>query len=170
MTRFCIVFFLLSATLAAQAPLPPLVPVPFPNGRIRQYLELTPEQYRRMEINMQGFREWQSEKLRRRAAVELELTGETARNPLDPMALGLRHMELETIRREIAERRATVMADARTLLNDAQKLKLAALEEALRLVNVAPDARALGLLPDEEAPAYLIRVPYPAGVILPGPQ
>ena len=81
--------------------------------------------------------------------VQREIGVETARQPLDPVALGLRYAEVETIRRVIAERSAKLVPDNVAVLTEVQKMKLKALEEAMRLAETAgAQARSLRLSAD----------------------
>jgi hypothetical protein len=123
-----------------------------PFEQIRQYLELTAEQILKLTQQNAELQRFQAEKARRSAMVQREIAVETRREPLDPHALGLRYAELETIRREIAEEQTKLLAANRNVLTDAQKTKLRALEEALKLVPVANQAQALNLMPGGCAP------------------
>jgi len=139
------IFALLTmGALWAQGPLRPNL---LPLEQIRQYLELTSDQLLQLTRQNAEFQLFQLEKARRSAMVQQEIALETRRSPLDPHALGLRYAELENIRREIADQQTKLLAANRNLLTDAQKTKLRALEEALKLVPVANQAQTANLLP-----------------------
>ena len=80
---------------------------------------------------------WRVQKERRIYQVRSEIADETNRSPLDPTALGLRYAEVEAICREIDERETQLVQTNRNALAEPQKVKLAALEEAMRLVPIA---------------------------------
>ena len=67
----------------------------------KNYLELTDQQVSQILAKNQQLGEYRSAKMERQFAVQLEIAQETQRTMLDPMAIGLRYLELETIRREI---------------------------------------------------------------------
>lgn len=134
-------------SLWAQPGIP--LPFPIPFRELEQYLQLTREQSDRIASNNQAFYRWSAERQQRSAQVALEIEQETKASPLDPGALGIRYAEVETIRREISEREKKLREDNLTVLNEAQKTRLKALEEAVKLMPVVGQARGLKLLEDE---------------------
>ncbi len=117
--------------------------------QIREYLALTEAQFNRIQQQNSDFSRWSQTQSQRIFEVQREISVETARQPLDPVALGLRYAEVETIRRAIAERRAKLVPENVAVLTDLQKMKLKALEEAMRLAEtVGSEARAIRLSPD----------------------
>jgi hypothetical protein len=107
---------------------------------LRQYLELTPEQVTRMDRQNNALRQFEASKTSRYLQVQSELNVETARESLDPMALGLRYVELEGIRRELnAEQKRTIDA-VQSVLTPAQRTRAAALQEVLRNYGTACEA------------------------------
>ena len=118
-------------------------------AQIREYLALTEAQFNRIQQQNNDFSRWSFTQSQRMFEVQREIGVETARQPLDPVALGLRYAEVETIRRVIAERNAKLVPDNIAVLTDMQKMKLKALEEAMRLAETAgSEARAIRLVPD----------------------
>jgi hypothetical protein len=67
------------------------------------------------------------------------------RKPQDPLAIRQRYAELETLRREYRERRATMIARHRALLNPSQADRLQALVEAKRLSRFGSEVGCLYL-------------------------
>jgi hypothetical protein len=122
-----------------------LLPSPIPQ-ELRRYLELTDAQAngaQRLNAQLAGYR---AGKARRQFQVQQELADEMAKNPLDPTAIGLRHVELESIRREIeAEQRKTVEA-IQALLTPAQRTRLDGLAQVLRQYSTACSAVAWNFL------------------------
>ena len=123
---------------------------PFPQylGEIRTYLALTDEQVAKMQRQIDDYSRWAALRQRRMSEVQLEIIVETAKTPLDPAALGVRYAEVEAIRREIAERGDALVPANVAVLTEAQKVKLKALEEALKLVSTGDQAKVLKLLPE----------------------
>ena len=118
-------------------------------GEIRTYLALTDEQVAKMQRQNDDYSRWAALRQRRMSEVQLEIAVETAKSPLDPAALGVRYAEVEAIRREIAERGAALVPANVAVLTEAQKVKLKALEEALKLASTGDQAKSLKLLPDD---------------------
>jgi hypothetical protein len=143
---------------------------PLPS-QVTQYMELTADQVRTIveqNIALQNFR---AEKFRRTAQVQLELAQETVKTTIDPMALGLRHMELEAIRRELQAQEEKATAAIQNVLTPAQKTKLQALQQAMRLQPVICEAQAINLLSaqTQSIPNQVIPIPFP-GNMMPMPR
>ncbi|MBN8731520.1 MAG: hypothetical protein J0L64_13330 [Acidobacteria bacterium] len=122
-------FLYLAASLSAQTP-PPCRLSP-----LDTYLDFAcnSPQAEAIRRNNADHERWRVQKERRIYQVRSEIADETNRSPLDPTALGLRYAEVEAICREIDERELQLVKVNRDVLTDAQKLKLAALEEVMRL-------------------------------------
>lgn len=122
-----------------------LLPSPIPQ-ELRRYLELTDAQAngaQRLNAQLASYR---TAKARRQFQVQQELADEMAKDPLDPTAIGLRHVELESIRREIeAEQRKTVEG-IQALLTPAQRARLDGLAQVLRQHSTACSAVAWNFL------------------------
>ena len=97
------------------------------------FLQLDRTQRQTITRNNADHERWRRQKEERIYQVRSEIYDETNRSPLDPTALGLRHAEVESICREIDDRELQLVKVNRDVLTDAQKLKLAALEEVMRL-------------------------------------
>jgi hypothetical protein len=122
------------------------LPSPIPQDLLR-YLELTDAQVPRIQRLNAQLAAYRAGKARRQFQVQQELAQEMGRDPLDPTAIGLRHVELESIRREMeAEQRKTV-EEIQALLTPAQRTRLDGLAQVLRQHSTACSAVALNLLP-----------------------
>lgn len=141
--------FVAGSLWGQEGTLPILRPFPQFLGEIRTYLALTDEQVAKMQRQIDDYSRWAALRQRRMSEVQLEIAVETAKTPLDPAALGVRYAEVEAIRREIAERGDALVPANVALLTEAQKVKLKALEEALKLVSTGDQAKVLKLLPDD---------------------
>ena len=97
-------------------------------------------QWAAIERNNEAHRDWRDQKERRVYQVRGEISEETRRSPLDPLALGLRYAEVEAICREIDDREKQLVAVNRNALTEAQRTKLAALEAAMQLVQTGNQA------------------------------
>jgi len=126
----------------------PIVRVPpqFP-AALQSYLELSSEQVTAIQrLNAAG-RQFETEKINRAAQVQVELVQETAKTPLDAMALGVRHVELEAIRRELRAQQQRTYDEIQKVLTPAQKTKVQALIDAMRLQGVICEAQTENILP-----------------------
>lgn len=143
---------LAALTVSAQG-IPPGIPNisgPPVSPTLERYLELTQAQVTQINRLNNEFRQFQAEKLIRTSQVQRELGVEMRRETLDPMAIGLRYVELEAIRREMeSEQRRTREAIQETF-TPAQRNRLAALQEALRQWGLACEAVQHNLMPQPE--------------------
>jgi len=139
-------FLLFAGAGYAQMPGPNPLPGPFFPVGLREYLGLNNQQVQAIQQANAEFNSYVVGKQIRAAQVQRELAEEIAREPLDPMALGLRQAELETIRRQIRDRQGRTRETAAATLTDAQKLKLKALDDARKLQPVIAAAECENLL------------------------
>ncbi|MEP7365113.1 MAG: hypothetical protein ABI972_17810 [Acidobacteriota bacterium] len=149
MTRFQAIGLLLfsGAIASAQVPtLPPIRELLFP-PQVKQYIGLTDEQVGRVLALNAGLAQFQAAKSARQIQVQIEIVQETQRENLDPMALGLRYLELEGIRRELDRERAKVIAAVQALLTEPQKLKVAALRQVMVDYPTACAGAAVNVVP-----------------------
>ena len=113
---------------------------------IEAFLLLTPVQKEGLTRNEQALVQWRQPRYERQIEVNSEILEEKKKDPVDPIALGLRYAEIEAIRREIAEREAAVLTANVQLLTEAQRLRLRTLEEARRLRSTVDEAECARLL------------------------
>lgn len=113
---------------------------------LEYYLDLTREQSRSIARNEADFELFQRQKADRAGRVRAEIAAENARRPLDPAGLGLRYVELETIRRELDEQTRTRALANQRLLTPAQRAKLGALDSARRLQELVSMGVCTGLI------------------------
>jgi hypothetical protein len=109
------------------------------NRRLEKYLGLTALQLERMMENQKMFHS--RSELSRMSAVADEIRQETARDTLDPFALGLRYAEVEALRRKMFEDTQMTIAANVKLLTPIQRVKLDALSEAMQLQPTVQEAR-----------------------------
>jgi hypothetical protein len=143
-------------------PGPPVLVGPVPQA-LRLFLGLTDEQVKLIADKNIEFNRFVAEKNRRQRQVQAEIAAETRKETLDPMALGLRYMELELIRREIRAAEDKLRADLRKALSGEQLAKLDALQKALELLPLYMQAAGVHLLspPPPGVPVGVIRQPFP---------
>jgi hypothetical protein len=124
----------------------PIVVTLFPPA-LQSYLELSAAQVASIQRLNGASAQLQTQKLRRSIQVQSEIAQETAKPTLDAMALGIRYLELEAIRRDIAADNEKTQAEIEKVLNDAQKTKVQALVAAMRLQGVICEAQSQNILP-----------------------
>jgi hypothetical protein len=108
--------------------------------QLKTYLELTDEQVTSIKKANAYLDTFRSAKLQRQFQVQAELTQETAKQTPDPMAIGLRYVELEAIRRELQTEQQKTATAVQNVLTAPQKAKVAALQQALLLYPTACSA------------------------------
>jgi hypothetical protein len=114
---------------------------------LAQYLELTPDQVRTITALQQDAMRLRAEKARRNTQVQAELAIESAKPELDELGLGLRLVEIETIRREIEQSQKDLATAIQEKLTRAQLAKLQTIEAARVLAQLDAAAQAEGFLP-----------------------
>ncbi len=122
---------------------------------LKKYLELTDTQVAEIVTKNERLGRFRSEKMQRQSMVQFEIAQETGRSTLDPMAIGVRYLELETIRRELETEVNKTVAEIQGLLTLAQKARLASLEEVLRQHNTACSAVSWNLMSEPSVPGNL---------------
>ena len=78
--------------------------------------------------------------------IRRQIGQETAKEVLDPLALGTRYAEVEGICREVGKRAESLRQENLRVLTDPQKAKLKTLSDALQLVNIISEAQSVNLL------------------------
>ena len=136
----------LAGTLLAQAPGPfPPGPPPFP-AAIRLFLDLSDTQVETIRNLNADFSRLVSNKLRRLSQVQAEIGEKTARDPLDPMSIGLSYVEIEVIRRELNAELTRLRAKISQLLAEPQRARLKALEDITKLFPIYSEAVSVNLI------------------------
>jgi hypothetical protein len=143
-TRF--IGLLAAFLMPAAAQLTPTPLLTFPPA-LQTYLELTRDQVTAIQRLNSASSQFQLEKMQRSAQVQVEIAQETAKPTLDSMALGLRYVELEAIRRELAADQEKTYNEIQKLLTDPQKTKVQALTAAMRMQGLICDAQSQNILP-----------------------
>lgn len=143
--RTVMIWIILSAPASwAQTPVI-LDPFGFP-PQLKQYLALTDDQVARIGAVRTQFATLQAGKVQRQFQLQQEIAEQTARAVPDPLALGIRYAELESIRRELETRQKSLVSQTQLVLGADQKIKLVALEQALALNSTACSAIGQNLL------------------------
>ncbi|MBC7924157.1 MAG: hypothetical protein H7039_00720 [Bryobacteraceae bacterium] len=123
-------------------------------GDVVAYFELTDPQMIQIDRANLELATLTDARLQRWFAVQGEINLELQKADPDPMALGLRQRELESIRRELKAQRESTVTAVQSFLTATQKQKLAPLAEAIRLYGAACNATSSNFL--TPAPQVLI--------------
>jgi hypothetical protein len=138
------VLLLIAASAWAQT-----VPNPWfyqPLGQVQQYLQLTDAQLQTILTNNGDYNQFVITKQSRISQLQSEIATETAKDSLDPMALGVRYAEIETICRDLKNQAGTYQQKNTSVLTDPQKAKLQVLVDAVKLAPVISDAQSGNLI------------------------
>jgi hypothetical protein len=139
-------FLLASPTLFAQSP---WFQPDFP-ADLKQYLNLTDAEAAFIVQANSDYNQTVATNQQRISQLQSEIAAETQKDPLDPMALGTRYAEIETIRRDLASQQKSLRDKLRASLDDSQRAKLSALSDARNLQPIISDAQCENLL-DQQA-------------------
>ena len=115
-------------------------------AQLRQFLALSDSQVEAILKNNRDQTLWTIEKQRRISQVQFEISMETAKETVDPLALGIRYAEIEATCREIRSQSDSALKKNSEVLTEQQKAKLKILEEAIKLAPVIAEAQAANLL------------------------
>lgn len=140
---FSVVVFFSSLTWAQTVPIPWIHQ---PLGQVQQYLQLTDGQLQAILANNGEYNQLATTRQVRISQLQAELATETARETLDPMALGSRYAEIETICRDLKSEAGAYQQKNTAILTDPQKAKLQALQEAIKLAPVISGAQSGNLI------------------------
>lgn len=151
---------LLIATLSAQT-----LPIMRPYDQLRRYLDLTNAQVLTLQRNNNEYQAFSLEKQMRIYQVRTEIAEWTAKEPIDPMQLGIRYAEIEAICRHLKTEQENLRKKNVELLTVEQRAKLRVLEEAEKLLPVISEAHQASLLPSS-IPAPVGGMPSIAGSLL----
>jgi hypothetical protein len=132
---------LVVATLSAQS-----IPILRPYEQLRRYLDLTNAQVLTLQRNNAEYQRFTMEKQRRMMQVRVEIAEWTAKDPIDPMQLGIRYAEIEAICRHLKTEQENLQKRNIELLTVEQRAKLRVLEEAEKLLPVIAEAHQATLL------------------------
>ena len=134
-----------ASTATAQTPTYPGL-YPQPLAQVKEFLQLSDAQVQIILANNEEYNRWSAAKQARGSQVQGEIAEETAKDALNPMALGVRYVEVETICREMKAQAAVSLKKNVDSLTAPQKAKLQVLQDAIKLAPVISDAQSGNLL------------------------
>lgn len=117
-----------------------------PLQQVQQFLQLTDSQLQTILTNNGDYNQFAMTKQTRISQLQSEIAAETAKDTLDPLALGVRYAEIETTCRELKTQASTYQQKNTSVLMDPQKAKLQVLVDAVKLAPVISDAQSGNLI------------------------
>ena len=115
----------------------------YPN--LQRALQLTTEQWSRVGDQSRAYQSFLNEKAERLTQIDQELRAEQVQPVLDPLALGVRHVEAASICRESAERLKALRDGFRQALNVDQRARFDRLEAGKALLPALAEGQRLML-------------------------
>src|SRR5437667_3819069 len=113
-----------------------------PLAQVKQFLGLTDAQVTAILQNNNEFSRFTFEQQRQIQNAQFQIAVETAKDPLDPMALGTLYVGIESTCRDLRDSAAKSQKQNLSVLTDAQKAKLNMLSDAIKLAPVISEAQS----------------------------
>jgi hypothetical protein len=117
-----------------------------PLAQVKDFLQLSDAQLQTILTNNGDYNQFAMTKQTRISQLQSEIAAETAKDTLDPMALGVRYVEIETTCREMKDQAVAYQQKNTGVLTDPQKAKLQVLQDAVKLAPVISDAQSGNLI------------------------
>jgi hypothetical protein len=128
-------------------------PFPFqPLSGVQQFLGLTDDQVTAILQNNNDYNNFASQQQQQIQNAQSQIHVETAKDQLDPLALGTLYASIETSCRALLDKASTSQQQNVSLLTDAQKVKLNALNDAIMLAPIISAAQSGNLLGSAASP------------------
>jgi hypothetical protein len=129
------------------------MPIP-PLSRVRQYLGLTGDQVNAILQNNNAYNSFSFQQQGQILQAQSQIAIETAKDTLDPMAIGVQYANIETICRGLRAMAASSQQQNISVLTDAQMVKLNALSDAMKLIPTISEAQSGNLLGSANATTF----------------
>jgi len=117
----------------------------FPTA-LKQYLNLRDSEVSAIQQATTHYNQLAASKQLRLIEIQNEIATETRKTQPDALTLGVRYIETESIRSELATQLAALRDKLRGLLDDAQRGKLSTLDDARNLAPIVYDAQCENLI------------------------
>jgi hypothetical protein len=137
-----------SQTTTFPPPQPPL-------SQVQQFLGLTDAQVKAILQNNADYNAFSFQQQRQIQNAQAQIALETAKDPLDPMALGTLYAGIESACRDLRNKASSSQQQNISLLTDAQKARLSLLNDAMKLAPTISEAQSGNLLGSSNSPPYL---------------
>lgn len=137
---------------------------PQPLSPVQQYLGLTDAQVAAIRQNNNDYNTFSFAQQRLIQNAQHEIATETAKDQLDPLAIGTLYAGIENACRDLRDKAAAAQQQNVAILTDAQKVKLNLLNDALKLAPTIADAQSWNLL-GSPGPQFGINLLIAGGVL-----
>jgi hypothetical protein len=115
-------------------------------SQVQQFLSLTDDQVRAILQNNSDYDTFSFQQQQQIQQARFQIAMETAKDQLDPMALGIMYAGIETSCRGLRDKLAATQRQNFSVLTDAQKVKLNMLNDAIKLAPTISEAQSANLL------------------------
>ena len=160
MKRFFTLLVLCSwLTLSAWSQAPPQ-----PFSPLQQYLGLTDAQAAAIRQNNNDYNTFSFAQQRLIQNAQYEISIQTAKDQLDPLAIGTLYAGIESACRDLRDKSVGAQQQNIAILTDAQKVKLNLLSDAMKLAPTIFEAQSWNLLGSPGSPTFGINV-YNLGIV-----
>lgn len=153
--------------LSAWSQISPTLPVQ-PLPELQQFLSLTDTQVTAIFQNNNDYEKFTFQQQQQIQQAQFQIAIETAKAPLDPMAIGTLYAQIETTCRSLRDKAAAVQQQNIAVLTDAQKAKLNVLSDAIKLSPAISEAESANLLGLAGAPQFFFNTGSFGGFVLGG--
>jgi hypothetical protein len=123
-------------------------------SQVRQYLGLTDDQVSAILRNNSDYNTFSFQQQDQIRQAQSQIAVETAKDTPDPLAIGSQYANIETICRGLRAKAATSQQQNVSVLTDAQKVKLNALNDAMKLIPTISEAQSGNLLASANSPPF----------------
>jgi hypothetical protein len=133
-------------------------------SQVRQYLDLTDSQVTAILQNNSDYNIFSFQQQRQIQNAQSQIAIETAKDPLDPMAIGTLYAGIESACRDLRNKAAASQTQNISILTDAQKAKLSVLSDAMKLIPTISEAQSGNLLASPNALPFAFSA-FSSGII-----
>ena len=150
--------------LSAWSQITPLPPPPQAFSQLRQFLGLTDSQVTAVLQSNSEYNTFSLQQQRQIQNAQSQISVETGKDQIDPIALGTLYSGIESACRELRDRATASQKQNLAALTDAQKAKLNTLSDALKLIPIISEAQSGNLLASPNSPPFAFSA-FSSGII-----
>lgn len=113
---------------------------------LKQFVGLTDDQVIAIGKFSDSYNQDVRDKQVRISQLQIEIGQETAKDPIDPMELGVRYAEIAQIQKDLRSGLMSMQAGVRQVLTDPQRAKVKMLDDAMKLQPLISEATCAGFI------------------------
>jgi hypothetical protein len=126
-----------------------------PLSQVQQFLGLTDNQVKTILQNNSDYNTFSFQQQRLIQNAQAQIAIETAKDQVDPMALGTLYAGIESACRDLRNKASASQMQNISILTDTQKAKLNVLNDAMKLAPTISEAQSANLLGSPNSPPFL---------------